>query len=77
MALMDAETHIIDIIARYNFLIECRDKALITEEQRQEIVFTFGTKALELIKYYEDKLEEHQLDRAEYLDRLKKKSNRF
>ena len=77
MALTDAEIHIIDIIARYNFLIECRDKGLITDEKRQEIVFTFGPKAIEMIKYYDDKVEEHQLDRAEYLDRLKKKFNRF
>ena len=77
MALNDSEIHVIDIITRYNFLIECRDKGLITEEKRQEIVFTFGPKAIELIKYYEDKVEEHQLDRDEYLDRLKKKSKRF
>jgi len=77
MALNEAEMHIIDIIARYNFLIECRDKGLITEEKRQEIVFTFGPKAIELIKYYDDKAEEHQLDGAEYLDRLKNKLNRF
>jgi UDP-N-acetylglucosamine 2-epimerase len=77
MALKDSEIHVMDIIARYNFLIECRDKGLITEEKRQEIVFTFGPKAIELIKYYEDKVEEHQLDRDEYLDRLKKKSKRF
>ena len=77
MALTDAETHIIDIIARYNFLIECRDKELITEEKRQEIVFTFGPKAMELITYYDEKVEEHELDGEEYLDRLKKKLNRF
>ena len=77
MALNEAEMHIIDIIARYNFLIECRDKGQITEEKRQEIVFTFGPKAIELIKYYDDKAEEHQLDRAEYLDRLKNKLKRF
>jgi hypothetical protein len=77
MALTEAEIHIIDILARYNFLIQCRDKDLITEEKRQEIVFTFGPKAMELIKYYDDKLEEHQLDGEEHLDRLKKKLNRF
>ena len=77
MALTDAEMHILDIIARYSFLIECRDKGLITEEKRQEIVFTFGPKAIELIKYYDDKSEEHLLDGEEYLDRLKMKLNRF
>jgi UDP-N-acetylglucosamine 2-epimerase len=77
MALKDSEIHVMDIIARYNFLIECRDKGLITEEKRQEIVFTFGPKSIEMIKYYEDKVEEHQLDRDEYLARLKKKSKRF
>ena len=77
MSLTEAEMHIIDIIARYNFLIECRDKGLITEEKRQEIVFAFGPKAIELIKYYDEKAEEHQLDGAEYLDRLKNKLNRF
>jgi UDP-N-acetylglucosamine 2-epimerase len=77
MALTEAEIHIIDIIARYNFLIACRDKGLITEEKRQEIVFTFGPKAIELINYYDDKVEEHQLDGAEYLGRLKKKLKRF
>ena len=77
MALTEAEIHIIDIIARYNFLIEYRDKGLITEEKRQEIMFTFGPKAIELINYFDAKAEEHQLDGPEYLDRLKKKLNRF
>ena len=77
MALTEAEIHIIDIIARYNFLIDCRDKGLITEEKRQEIVFTFGPKAIELITYYDDKTEDHQMDGAEYLDRLKNKLKRF
>lgn len=77
MALTEAEIHILDIIARYNFLIDCRDKGLITEEKRQEIVFTFGPKAIDLITYYDDKTEEHQMDGAEYLDRLKNKLNRF
>ena len=77
MSLTDTETHIIDIIARYNFLIECRDKGLITEEKRQEIIFTFGPKAIELITYYDEKVEEHQLDGEEYLGRLKKKLSRF
>ena len=77
MALTETEIHIIDIIARYNFLIDCRDKGLITEEKRQEIVFTFGPKAIELITYYDDKTEEHQMDEAEYLDRLKNKLSRF
>ncbi len=77
MALSEAEIHIIDIIARYNFLIEYRDKGLITEEKRQEIMFTFGPKAIELINYFDAKAEEHQLDGPEYLDRLKKKLKRF
>ena len=77
MALTEAEIHILDIIARYNFLIDCRDKGLITEEKRQEIVFTFGPKAIELITYYDDKTEEHKMDGGEYLDRLKNKLSRF
>ena len=77
MTLSEAEIHIIDIIARYNFLIEYRDKGLITEEKRQEIMFTFGPKAIELINYFDAKAEEHQLDGPEYLDRLKKKLKRF
>jgi len=77
MALNEEEMHILDIIARYNFLIDCREKGLITEEKRQEIAFTFGPKALELINYYRDKLEDHHLDGPEYLDSLKRKLNRF
>ncbi|MBW1890113.1 MAG: hypothetical protein JRI93_06255 [Deltaproteobacteria bacterium] len=59
MALTDEEMHIIEIVARYNFLIDCRDKGYITEEKRQEILFTFGPRAMELINYYTDKLEDH------------------
>ena len=77
MALTEPEMHIIDIIARYTFLMECRDKGLITEEKRQQILFNFGPKAIELIKYYDEKTEEHQLDEEDYLDRLKKKLNTF
>ncbi|MBW2614238.1 MAG: hypothetical protein JRD49_14060 [Deltaproteobacteria bacterium] len=77
MALTDEEMHIIEIVARYNFLIDCRDKGYITEEKRQEILFTFGPRAMELINYYTDKLEDHLLDGSEYLDRLTKKLNTF
>lgn len=71
MPLTDDEIHALDIIARYSFLLECRDKGHITDERCQQILFTFGQKNLELIKYYEDRLEDHIMGTEDYLDSLK------
>lgn len=74
MALTDEEMNILEIIARYVFLIKCRDNGYITEKKRQEIVFDFGPKNLELIDYYVNRLEDHTLDTSEYLASLKRKT---
>jgi len=74
MALTEEEMNILEIIARYDFLIECRDKGYITEEKRQQIVFGFGPKNLELIDYYVNRLEDHIMNTSDYLDSLKRKT---
>ncbi|MBW2633171.1 MAG: hypothetical protein JRE14_03405 [Deltaproteobacteria bacterium] len=74
MALTDEEMNILEIIARYNFLIECRDKGHITEEKRQQIVFGFGPKNLELVDFYINRLEDLILDIPDCLDSLERKT---
>jgi hypothetical protein len=55
-------------------LVFGRDKEYITEEKRQQIIFSFGPKNLELIDYSVNRLEDHILDTSDYLDRLKRKT---
>ena len=74
MALTDEEMNILEIIAIYNLLMECRDKGHITEEKRQQIVFGLGPKNLELIDFYNNRLEDLILDTPDYLDSLERKT---
>ena len=71
MPLSDQETTVIDIIAQYTFLTECQEKGYITKEKYDEIIFRFGPKNLEMINYYNERLNEHFKDTARYFDSLK------
>ena len=71
MPLNNDEIHALDIIARYNFLLECSAKGHISEEKCQQIISGFGKKNLEIIKYYDDRLSDLIKDPEVYLDSLK------
>ena len=72
MPLSPRDKHILDIISQYTFLNYCRDKKLISEEKRQEIVFRFGSENHEIIDYYVKRLDEHYRDTSRFLENLKK-----
>ena len=71
MPLNDDEIHAIDIIARYNFLLECCSKGLLSDEKCKNILTGFGQKNLEIIKYYNERLSDHVMDTERYLSSLK------
>ena len=73
MPLSDQETTVLDILAQYNFLTECQEKGYISKEKYDQIIFSFGSKNLEMVNYYSERLDEYFKDMALYIDSLKGK----
>ena len=67
MALTVKDQHILELISKYTFLDCCNKKGLISEETRQQIVFSFGSEANEIIDYYVCRLDEHYQDTSRFI----------
>ena len=70
MALTKAEKDILDLIAKYSFLTDCKDTGLLDLNSYAHIVYQFGERNMELIKYYMQRLDEHHNDTRSFLDNL-------
>lgn len=70
MALSEEETNVLDIIARYSFLSECRENKYITEEKYKQIYRSFGLKNKQMVQYYLEQLTDHKKDMVSFLDRV-------
>jgi len=70
MALSAEETNVLDVIARYCFLLECRENGYITEEKYKQIYKSFGLKNKQIVQYYLEGLTEHKKDMVKLLDSL-------
>ena len=68
MPLSDDEINVLDVIARYNFLSECRESRYITEENYKQIYQSFGLKNKQMVLYYLERLTEHKKDMVSFLD---------
>ena len=68
MTLSEEETNVLDVIARYSFLSECRGSGYITEEKYQQIYQSFGLKNKQMVLYYLERLTEHKKDMVAFLD---------
>ena len=68
MSLSEEETSVLDIIARYSFLSECRESGYITEEKYKQIYQSFGLKNKQMVLYYLERLTEHKKDMVSFLD---------
>ena len=72
MPLTDEETNILDVIARYNFLLECTESGYITEEKYKQIYQSFGLKNKQMVMYYLERLIEHKKDMVSFLDSIQR-----
>ena len=68
MALSEEETNVLEVIARYSFLLECRENGYITEDKYKNIYRSFGLKNKQIIQYYLERLTEHKKDMVSFLD---------
>ena len=68
MPLTYEETKILDVIAKYSFLSECRENGYITEEKYKQIYQTFELKSKQMVLYYLERLTEHKKDMVNFLD---------
>ena len=71
--LTDRDKQILDILSQYTFLDYCRKKGLISEDKRQEIIFSFGSDGHDIIDYYVNRLDEHYQDTSRFLDSVERK----
>jgi len=67
MLLLEKETKILDVIARYNFLSECREQGDIAEETYKKKYKSFGLKNKLMIMYYLERLAEHRKEMLKFL----------
>ena len=72
MPLSDEETNVLDVIARYSFLSECRESGYITEENYKQIYQSFGLKNKQMVLYYLERLTEHKKDMMGFLDSVQR-----
>jgi hypothetical protein len=70
MSLSEEETSVLDVIARYNFLSECREKGYIRDEKYDQVYQSFGLKNKQMVNYYLEQLTEHKKDLVSFLDRV-------
>jgi hypothetical protein len=73
MRLSEEETNVLDVIARYNFLSECREKGYITDEKYDQVYQSFGLKNKQMVMYYLERLTDHKKDMVKFLDRVQGK----
>ena len=73
MSLSEEETNILDVIARYSFILECREKDYITEGQYQQIYKSFGQQNKLMVMYYLERLTDHKKDMVKFLDSVQSK----
>jgi len=72
MTLSEEETNVVDVIARYNFLLECRENGYIKEDKYKQIYRSFGLKNKQIIQYYLERLTEHKKDMVGFLDSVQR-----
>ena len=68
MSLSDEETNVLDLIAKYSFLLDCRDEGYITEEKDRQIHKSLGLKNKLMIQYFLERLTEHKKDMVKFVD---------
>jgi len=68
MTLTDEETNVLDVIARYSFLSECRESKYISEDKYKQIYQSLGLKNKKMVLYYLERLTEHKKDMVSFLD---------
>jgi hypothetical protein len=72
MPLTGRDKQILDILAQYTFLDYCKNKGLISEERYEQVIFSFGSEAHEIIDYYVCRLDEHYEDTSRFLKKGQK-----
>jgi hypothetical protein len=70
MAPTKDEKSLLDLIAKYTFLTDCKDTGNLDLVTYSEILYQLGEENMERIKYYMQRLDEHHNDMRAFLDSL-------
>lgn len=62
---------LLDLIAKYNFLDQCKATGILDRETFDRLTFQMGSDNMEKIQYYLKQLNEHHEDTRAFLDRAK------
>lgn len=74
MSLNQKEKILLDLIARYQYLTDCKDNGLIDLGTYSKILWeNLSEDDMECIKYYMQRLEEHHADTSAFMDRYLEK----
>ena len=70
MPVKQEEKVLLDLIARYQHLTDCKDNGLIDLGKYSKILWeNLSEDDMERIKYYMQRLEEHHADTSKFMDR--------
>ena len=64
------EKVLLDLIAKYTFLTDCKDTGNLDIVTYSKILYQLGEENMERIKYYMERLDEHLNDMRAFLDSL-------
>ena len=74
MQVKQEEKALLDLIARYQYLTDCKDNNLIDLGTYSKILWeTLSEDDMERIKYFMQRLEEHHADTSSFLDKYLEK----
>jgi hypothetical protein len=70
MAISSEDKELLELIAKYTFLTDCKDTGNLDIVTYSEILYQLGEENMERIKYYMERLDEHHNDMRAFLDNL-------
>jgi len=71
MTVKQTEKELLDLIAKYTFLTDCKDNGLLDLGIYSNILFRLNTEDMERIKYYIQRIDEQHNDMRAFLDNAK------
>jgi len=73
MPIPEHDKTLLDLIARYTFLADCKDTGLLDLGTYSKILFQLAEDDMERIKYYMHRLEAYHADTSAFMDKYLEK----
>jgi hypothetical protein len=75
MIMKQQEKELLDLIAKYTFLTNCKDNGLLDLGTYSKALYQLDEEDMERIKYYMQRPEEHHNDTSKFMDGIKEEWN--